>query len=445
MLLSMIARWRDPAAPAASPAASDAPAPPPAASATPPPPVAPAPPSSATPAPLATPATKDELTDLAKRNNAFALDLYGKARLADGGKRNLAMSPFSISTALAMTWAGAKGDTAAQMAKVLHLDGATDRTLEIAGSLIASYGGAGQPVTIHIANRLFGEKTYAFEQPYLARLTSAFGAPLEPVDFKNHAEASRARINAWVATETRDRIKDLVPPSGVSAETRLSLVNAIYFLGDWDVPFVASLTHPAPFFTSKTDRKDTPTMHETEHLHFAATDGVKVLELGYSNSSIVMDFVLPDAVDGLGAVEARLTPAVFDAWMAAASSANVDVSLPKVELAPDGVPLGDTLSAMGMPLAFDREKADFTGIARPAVTGERVSVSNVFHKAFVKMDEKGTEAAAATAVMAVGAAMAPAQQPPKLFHADHPYLFFLRDIHSGLVLFMGRVVDPTSK
>jgi serpin B len=344
-----------------------------------------------------------------------------------------------------MTWAGAKGDTAVQMAKVLHLDGPADRTFDVAGSLVASYGGPGQKVTVHVANRLFGEKTYAFEQPYLARVQRAFGAPLEPMDFKGAAEESRARINAWVAGETKDRIKDLVPPSGVRDTTRLALVNAVYFLGEWASPFSKSATSPAPFFIGKGESKDVPTMHQDEHVPFAAMAGVKLVELPYQNGALAMTFVLPDAVDGLDALEARLDPALLERWIGAMTTARVNVAIPKLEIAPaEPLSLADTLSRMGMPLAFDPDKADFGGIARPANPAERLSIAAVLHKAFVKIDEQGTEAAAATAVIARAGAAAPVE-PPKEFKADHPFLFFLRDVRSGLVLFMGRAADPAAK
>jgi serpin B len=395
------------------------------------------------PAPLAKPATAEELAAMAKSDNAFALDLFGKVR---GQKGNFAFSPFSIATALAMTWAGAKGETMAQMGKVLHLDGSADRTLDVAGALVASYGAPDQKVTIRVASRLFGEKSYAFEKPYLAGIDRAFGAPLERLDIKGAAEDSRRRINAWVADETNDRIKDLVPPSGVSEMTRLALVNAVYFLGDWAGPFSKGATSPAPFFTGKDEKKDVPTMHQEEHLRFGATDGVKLLELFYKDPAFSMVFVLPDAVDGLPAVEERLDPAVLERWIGAMATAKVVVSLPKLEIAPARpLSLADTLSGMGMALAFDRDKADFGGIGRPKDPAERLFLAKVFHKAFVKIDEKGTEAAAATAVMAEAAGAAMPVEPPKEFKADHPFLFFLRDTRSGLVLFMGRAADPSAK
>jgi serpin B len=396
------------------------------------------------PAPLAKPATAEELAAMAKSDNAFGLELFGKVKKQKG---NLAFSPFSIATALAMTWAGAQGETQAQMGKVLHLDAQpVDRTLDVAGALVASYGAPDQKVTIRVANRLFGEKSYPFEKPYLATIERAFGAPLEKLDFKGAAEDGRRRINTWVEEETNDRIKELVPFSGVNEMTRLALVNAVYFLGDWAGPFSKAATSPAPFFISKDDKKDVPTMHQEEHLRFAATGGVKLLELPYRDPAFSMVFVLPDAVDGLPAVEERLDAAVLERWMGAMATARVDVSLPKLEIAPaQPLSLADTLSGMGMALAFDRDKADLGGIARPKDPAERLFIAKVFHKAFVKIDEKGTEAAAATAVMAEAAGAAPPVEPPKEFKADHPFLFFLRDTRSGLVLFMGRAADPSAK
>lgn len=398
--------------------------------------------SAATPTPAASgPATSAEIQALANSSNAFALDFYAKIRARKG---NLVASPFSIHTALAMTWAGAKGETAAQMKKVLHLD--SDRAIDAAGGLIRDYGAPDQKVTIRIANRLFGEKTYAFEAPYLARVNAAFGAPLEPLDFHGAAQQARGHINDWVAKQTEDRIKDLIPADGITPLTRLVLANAIYFLGDWATPFKKEATSPAPFFTSKTDQKDVPTMHQSAQHRIAATDGVKVLDLPYEDGTLAMTFVLPDAVDGLDAVEARLTSKTLEAWLAAAAPAQVVVSLPKLEIAPaQSLSLSDALAAMGMPLAFDEAKADFTGMANPPNPGDRLFISRVFHKAFVKVDEKGTEAAAATAVVMAPRGAVRHTTPPVEFKADHPFLYMLRDTRTGLILFMGRVADPAAK
>jgi serpin B len=439
--LALLCAACDPPAPAATSSSGGPPMPPASAgpivtadSATPP-----APTTSTSNAPVAPPAA-GELGALAKSNNALAFDLYGKARTATG---NLALSPISISSALTMTWGGAKGETAAQMKKVLHAEGEADKAMDVSGKLLASFGNADSKVTLRVANRLFGEKTYTFEQGYLDRTKAAFGAPLEALDFKHATDPSRVHINQWVATQTQDRIKDLIPAKGVDDQTRLVLVNAIYFLGDWMSPFDKDRTKPAAFHATAADTKDVPTMNQVEHFRFAATDGVKLLEMPYQGGEVAMTLVLPDAPGGIDAVEKQLTPDLWAKWIGAMQGERVIVALPKFEINPaTSLSLGDTLQALGMPLAFDRAKADFTGIANPPNPADRLFIAKVFHKAFVKLDEKGTEAAAATAVVMARAGGAAPSKPPAEFKADHPFLFVLRQVKSGAILFMGRVSDP---
>jgi serpin B len=389
--------------------------------------------------------TEAELAAAAKSDNALALDLYGKARDKKG---NLALAPVSVFTALSMTWSGARGETAAQMKKVLHAEGTPEQALDVAGKLVASFRDPDRKVTLRVANRLFGEQSYGFEKPFVDRVRAAFGAPMDVLDFKNDFEGGRKRINDWVSGETQKRIKDLIPAGGLDAETRLVLANAVYFSGEWSEPFEPGATRPEAFHASPTESKDVPTMHKSEFFYFAATDGVKVLELPYGGSGVAMTLVLPDAPDGLDAVEKRLTSAAFDGWVSAAHARrqqSVIVSLPRFEIDPPAsLSLGDMLKDLGMPLAFDRQRADFTGIANPPKPDDRLYVSKVFHKAFVKVDEKGTEAAGATAVVMARAGAAAPSSPPE-FKADHPFLFFIRDTRSGMILFMGRVADPATK
>ena len=424
--LSLVLAACEPPVPAVS-AASDGPAP------------------SASPAPaspIAPPAAADA-SGFAKSSNALAFDLYGKARAQAG---NLALSPISISTALTMTWGGARGETAAQMKKVLHAEGDAERAMDVSGKLLASFGNEGNKVTLRVANRLFGEKSYTFDQGYLDRTKAAFGAPLEALDFKKAAEPGRVHINAWVAKQTQDRIKDLLPPNALDGETRLVLTNAIYFLGDWQNQFDRDRTKPAAFHATAADAKDVPTMNQVEHFKFAATDGVKLLEMPYEGGEVAMTLVLPDAPAGLDAVEQRLSPELLTKWITGMQFDRVVVALPKFEINPAAsLSLGDTLQALGMPLAFDRASADFTGIANPPSPADRLYISKVFHKAFVKLDEKGTEAAAATAVVMARAGSAAPSKPPSEFKADRPFLFFLRHLKSGAILFMGRVSDPAVK
>lgn len=375
----------------------------------------------------------------AQSSNAFGLALYSRLRATAG---NLAFSPASLSTALVMTWAGARGETATQMGSVLRLTGSVPEVLAGYGKLATSLEDKSRPVKLRIANRLFGDKSLKLEPSYLAETKRAFGAPLEPVDFRAAPEPARLRINGWVAERTEQRVKDLVPRSGIDADTRLVLVNAIYFLGDWAEPFDAALTRPAPFHVSRGATKDVPTMRLLKPFRAAKVDGLTVLELPYRGGQSAMVVLLPDAVDGLPSLEASLSPSKLETWLAALGQPQlVRVSLPKFEIAPaSSLALRPTLEAMGMKLALDPRQADFTGIANPPEQSERLSIGNVFHKAFVKVDEKGTEAAAATAVV-----MPRGAKPPEGLEvvADHPFLFLLRDQASGLLLFMGRVADPS--
>ncbi len=383
--------------------------------------------------------SSDEIKGLARSDNAFGLDLFAKLRAQKG---NLAISPLSLSTALTMTWAGAHGETAEQMKKVLHQSGTIEQALSVNGKLLASYQDPELKVTLRIANRLFVEKAYKLEPTYLDITKTTFGAPLEQVDFRNDFDASRQHINAWIASVTQERIKNLLPEESLSSATCLVLTNAIYFLGGWSQPFSKQLTAVAPFHLTASERHDVPTMHHADLFRFAATDGVKLLEMFYMGRALAMTLVLPDQQGGLDAVEARLSPATLDAWLGALVAVSVDVALPKFEIDPAGsLALGDTLKALGMPFAFDPNKANFTGIATPSLY-----IDKVFQKAFVKLDEEGTEAVAATAVVGRKMSAKGKPPPPKAeFHADHPFLFFLRDVRSGMILFMGRVSDPTAK
>ena len=379
-----------------------------------------------------------ETAPLAKGNNTFAFALYDKVRATPG---NLAISPASISSALAMTYGGARGTTADEMKKAMRFTGDPATVMTGWGKLQRALQSPDRPLTLRVANRLFGEKTYAFEKPYLEQTRIAFDAPLEPVDFREGFEPARVRINGWVEEQTEKRIQNLIPARGLTADTRLVLVNAIYFLADWSQPFEKFATHDQDFTRAPGAKKKVPMMHQAGSYRYAHTGGVSLLELPYKNEGASMLVVLPDRVDGLTDVEASLDGAKLESWRAAMSSQRVEVALPRFEIDPPAaIPLAPALMALGMPTAFDKDKADFTAIGNPADKRERLHIDKVFHKAFVKVDEKGTEAAAATAVaMAAGGGM-----PAKAisFDADHPFLFVILDRTTNLVLFVGRVAEP---
>lgn len=398
-----------------------------------------APTATSTPAPSSVPLVADKpAAGAVGANNAFAFDMLQQLRKQPG---NLAYSPASISLALAMTYGGAKGDTAAQMAKVLRLPQDAAAVHGSWQTVLAGWQQAGDDYELSVANRLFGQKTSTFEKPFLALTASSYGAPLELRDFAANAEAERQYINGWVQQKTNDRIKDLIPKMGLPPDTRLVLTNAIYFKAQWRKPFLKAGTEDGDFFV-KGGKVTAKMMNGSQHAGYAEVDGVQLLDLPYKGSSFSMMLVLPTAKAGLPAVEAALNAEKFSGWVEALDNSKVSVTMPRFKVdPPKSLSLKKMLSAMGMPLPFIRGKADFTGIANPTDPDDRLNIGDVFHKAFVEVDEKGTEAAAATAVVMVrkGAGLG---VKPKVFKADHPFLFIIRDVNTQAILFVGRVANP---
>lgn len=410
-----------------------------------------APTASAGPEP-ARPKVKASAADIAaatKGDAAFALSLWSKAATGPG---NVFLSPASARVALAMTSAGARGETQKQMAAVLGLP--SDPSVHNGmGGLLASWldAGAGplpapdpevnaspEPFQLRVANRLFGQKGKAFAAPFTMLLDEAYAAPLEPLDFRASPEPSRVHVNDWVAKQTRDRIRDLLPSGSVTAETRLVLVNAIYFKGDWAQPFKKESTREEDFFVTPTKKVRAPTMLGVGQHRFAETADVQVVELDYRGAPFAMTIVLPKAKDGLAKLEQGLDAKGLEALLAGLATQKVTVWLPKLKIE-SSFELGPTLASLGMRDAFS-DKADFSGM-----TGDRdLVLSRVIQKTFCAVDEKGTEAAAATAVLARAGA-APPREPPREVRADHPFLFLLRDKANQSIVFMGRVTDPTAK
>ncbi|MFO0550969.1 MAG: serpin family protein [Polyangiaceae bacterium] len=396
------------------------------------------------------PATNAQLV---KGSNALGLALYGRLASGDG---NLALSPASISIALSMTYGGAKGETAAQMDKVLGFDAPPTQAMRAMGALQSSLTRAGQPITLRIANQLFAEKTYTFEQSYLDATLASFGAPVERVDFKKDAEGTRRHINTWVERQTEKRIKELLPNGVLKPTTRLVLINAVYFKGRWESPFDASATSDQDFTLAKGKKAKVPTMHQMANFGFAEGAGARVVRLPFTARTSDDDedqpaagapeyglyIVLPTDVAGLPALERALDATALDKLLAGVTYKFVDLALPKFEVAPEAsTSLAENLTSLGMKDAFDMERADFTGIANPPDPAARLFIQEVLHKALVRVDEEGTEAAAATAVMmGEGTGMPP--RPEVVFNADHPFLFVLREDTTGMILFLGRVVDP---
>jgi serpin B len=363
--------------------------------------------------------TSAEARTAAASVDAFAADLH--AALPKEG--NLFYSPTSIAVALSMTSQGARGATKDEMDKVLH----TPPSVATYAALMARYAQSKSP-EIAIANRAYMDGSLAIE-PDFAKV-----APMEAVDFVHQAEGARGKINAWVSDRTKTRIPDLIAPRALDEDTRFVIVNAIYFKGDWATAFDPKATHDDTFHGA-TDQK-TPTMHAMLPASLGSHAGAQVLDLAYKakdGPETSMTVLLPEANHTLAEVEAAYVKEGLAPFVSSASSGDVDVALPKMKMSTD-FELANTLGALGMPTAFS-DSADFTGITHT----DPLKIGKVIHKAFVLVNEEGTEAAAATAVVGVKAT---AVMMPLAFHADHPFVFFVRDRATGVVLFAGRYVTP---
>ena len=373
---------------------------------------------------------------VARAVNAFGVDLYARLRTREKG--NLFCSPQSIATALAMTSLGARGETAAEMARTLHLSmPQSELPAAYAAFLAGLQATKDQPWELSVANRLWGQRAVGFLAPFLESVRTGFDAELGRVDFAAQPDAARREINQWVERQTRDKIRDLLAPGTVTTLTRLVLANAIYFRADWAEQFDDKATSDQPFAVPGASPRTVPLMFKKVKAGYAELPDAraKLLELPYRGDALSMLVLLPDAVDGLGALEGRLTAESLERWVAAAGRRDVLVYLPRFTV-DSRFGLVDTLAAMGMPSAFEAGRADFSGM-----NGARdLFVSAVVHAARVEVDERGTEAAAATGI-AVGMTAALPQEPP-VFRADHPFLFAIRDRRSGAILFLGRLVDP---
>jgi serpin B len=381
----------------------------------------------------AAPPSADVLA-VAEDNNRFALDLY--ARLRNGQSDNLFFSPGSLSTALAMTYAGARGQTAEQMAQVLHVRLPQEKLHPAFGHLPRYWGvgGKGRGYRLSMANRLWGQQGFHFLPGFLSTTRDLYGAELAQVDFAGKTEQARRRINAWVEEQTQGKIRDLIPPGVLDARTRLVLTNAIYFKGDWTEPFRKEITQAAPFHISAQQQTDVPLMYQQDDFRYWAGDGLKLLELPYGKGDLAMLVLLPDEIEGLSALEAKLTTDNVSRWQSGLRKQEVRVYLPRFRLTSQ-FQLAEVLKAMGMTRPFTPGEADLSGMS----SEQELVVSAVIHKAFVDVNEEGTEAAAATGVEVKTTA---AILGPAVFRADHPFVFLIRDNRTGVILFLGRLVNP---
>ena len=370
----------------------------------------------------------------ANANNAFALALY---RQLAGNEGDLFYSPYSIYTALMMANAGAAGETAAQMEQALAIElpgsdvHAALNALNL--TLLNNSQFDGKPVfSFNVANQLWGQKDFAFNEQFLNTLSANYNADLKTVDFSD-SENARALINLWVAAQTNDKIKDLIPAGVLDALTRLVLTNAVYFKAAWMNQFDPSKTALGNFTLADGSQVDVPMMHAQRSMQAFVNEGLEVVELPYEGGMYSMVLVMP-AQGSLAEFEASLDADRLDAVLGSLSTASVTLSMPKFKLE-SSFGLSEAMKTLGMTDAFTPGIADFSGMEDT----RSLYISDLLHKAYVDVNEEGTEAAAATAVV-VGMTSMPAENYTISF--DHPFLFLIRDIQTNTILFMGRLADP---
>ena len=380
-------------------------------------------------------------------NNKFAMELFVRLQSTKG---NLFFSPYSISTALAMTHAGARNETESQMTGVLHFPISENQRTDsspkslpdrqqfasIFGMIIKDLNKRGQKggYTLSVANALWGQKDYGFLEDFLELIQANYDGGLNEVDFIKAAETARQTINAWVEKKTKNKIKNLISKGVLDSMTRLVLTNAIYFKGNWARQFKEDRTQDAPFTLADGQKIDVAMMNQKADFGYMETDTFQALELPYVDEELSMVILLPKEFDALDEFEKTLTPENLPRWLAKIHNREVVVSVPKFKMT-SKFGLASVLKSMGMEDAFS-SNADFSGI-----NGKRdLFISAVIHKAYVEVNEEGTEAAAATGVVMRFTSVGPAPIP--VFRADHPFLFLIRDNHSGSILFIGRVANP---
>jgi serpin B len=369
-------------------------------------------------------------------NNKFAFKLFHQVQ--GGTIGNQFYSPFSISTAMAMVYAGARNETALQMSQTMNCQPNDKFHSDYKHLLFKLHEGTEGKIKLNIANGLWAQKDFKFQESYFDVVKSNYASELKNVDFRNNAdrEATRNEINTWVEKNTNDKIRNILSQRDLNALTRLVLVNAIYFYGDWANPFEKESTKPKPFSLVDGTETMVPFMNQQGRYNYYEDSKIQVIEIPYKESKASMVIFLPKIKDGISEFAKSLDDKYYQEIIGSLLSTDVRVSLPKFKMDLQ-LELSNTLSQMGMPIAFSQDGADFSGM-----TGSRdLYISKVIHQAFINVDEKGTEAAAAT-VVTMSLMMAPQHVEPKYFNADHPFVFLIKDNTTGSILFMGKIIKP---
>jgi len=392
---------------------------------------------------LTTPPAGSGPVDFAQAGNDFAVAMYTHLRQRPG---NLFFSPFSMRTALGMACAGARGATATQMGATLRFPPGGEDLHAATATIIRrlNAGGDGR-YELSVANSLWGQEGAAPLGDFLDLVERHYGGALNFVDFARDPDAAGARINGWVEDRTRRRIRDLIAPGTIGPLTRLVLVNAVYFKGSWVLRFDADATSVQPFHLEDGKVAQAPLMRQQEGIRYLQARGYQAVEMDYLGGDLSMLVLLPDRKDGLPQLEATLSARMLHDCAERMHRRQVKLFLPRFKVTWGALDVRDALTALGMTVPFTRE-ADFSGIngCRPP-DPDAFNIGLVLHKAFVEVNERGTEAAAATVVgvYASSAMTIPKPVAIPVFRADHPFLFAIRERSSGMVLFLGRVANPT--
>jgi serpin B len=374
----------------------------------------------------------EDFTELVRGNNNFAFDLYRRIRDTSG---NLFFSPYSVSSALAMAYAGARGETEQQMADALHFSLPQDRLHPAFNALDLTLASEGnENFRLNIANALWGQVGHYFRSDFLDLLAANYGVGMWLVNFIEDAEGARIKINDWVSKHTENKIENLLPEGAVDSLTRLVLTNAIYFRASWLVPFSESATEEGMFTLLDNSKVTVPMMSQEASFRYAEGEDYQAVELPYSDKETSMLIILPE-LENFGEFEVTLNAERVSEIVENLVPMRVNLKMPKFEFE-KSLGLGQILREMGMSAAFDPYRADFSGID----DNRDLYITDVLHKAFISVNENGTEAAAATAVIIGTTSLPP---PPVEVLIDHPFIFMIRNNSTSAVLFLGRVLDPT--
>lgn len=375
-----------------------------------------------------------DIQPLVENNNTFALDLYANLSTSED---NLCISPFGVSTALAMTFAGARGNTEKQMKDVMQVSMSQYEFHKNFARLLGQISTVGQGIELLLAHSIFPHNNYPFLESFVSLLRENYKTTLAPLKY-SEPEKARKTINQWVSEKTQEHISELIPVGMLTPLTRLVLVNAIYFKGLWEKPFDKRDTMNSPFRVSNEKLVNVPMMRQKAEFKYTKDDFVQILELPYQGKSLSLILILPKDGDDLAKVEKALSFKKLSSWSKNMFEATVDVHLPLFKIKSNFI-LNDTLISMGMSDAFNVDRADFSGMDGMTYP-EGLYISDTMHQADIEVNEEGATATAATAVVLALRGLPQEYQ----FHANHPFIFLLRENTTGTILFIGKVLNPLS-